>query len=287
MNKSEIAEDNFNDVPQYEAEALEDAAEAAEASEAIAADLAQAPDDLVQPEYNEALAESVWAEEVQSRCLFVATNQASVNEAMAGLDWLEKAGLHEDVDYAMAALDECQELWTCALNFKWWDRRSFKPDLKNARMELVDILHFITSEELISSTPSLAAKGMKEGVEAAMFSGVGFKGHLKSFIASLAQNSVSWSDFWGMVVCLDEDSQSNPKAAIDHILNLYTAKATLNKFRTRYRNSEAGYRKVWVDGREDNDIMMSWLEEIGEFPGVAALDRWLEESYSRIISLGK
>jgi len=286
MNKPEIAEDSFNDVPQYEAEALEDAAEAAEASEAIAADLAQEPDDLVQPEYNY-LTESAWAEEVQSRCLFVATNQASVNEAMAGPDWLEKAGLHEDVDYAMAALDECQELWTCALNFKWWDRRSFKPDLKNARMELVDILHFITSEELILSTPSLAAKGMKEGVEAAMLSSVGFKGHLKSFIASLAQNSVSWPDFWGMVIYLDEDSQSNPKAAIDHILNLYTAKATLNKFRTRYRNSEAGYRKVWVDGREDNDIMMAWLEDIGGFPGVASLDLWLEESYSRIIRLEK
>lgn len=275
---------------QYAQEAQEDAQEAADALEAAEAELPKRVEDLLLKAQFMAFVKSA---ETLDRCLFIVTNQAEVNSLMASPDWLEKASEHDEIDYSMAALDECQELWSCALNFKWWDRKSFKGDPRNARMELVDILHFIASEAMVEAggysqtQREDIAQRMVDGMEYAFMDGVRpFKEALKQFVARLSNNNIDWGAFWEMTIGLDENSKADPVAAIGHVINLYTAKATLNKFRTRYRNSAAGYRKVWVDGREDNDIMMAWLESLEVFPGAEALNHWLEQSYSRIINVG-
>ena len=242
-------------------------------------------------------------------CIFVARNQRDVNAKMAGEDWMERGSKHGEVDYTMAALDECHELWTCALNFKWWDRKSFVGDARNARMEQVDLLHFITSEDLITyfsqsdawgpdeaeRAVGVVGRSMYEAAERCIGNVKGqsvpwelylqFKRELKDFIRGLTSHSVDWGAFWGMVVTVDDEAWKDPEAAVNHILDLYSAKACLNLFRTVHRNGSNGYRKVWVDGREDNDIMMAWLESQPVYPGNAAVTHWLEEQYARIIAV--
>lgn len=311
METQDTNQSHDEPVGQYQAEALEDAAEAAEFLESVAdepqfealEEEAEGPDEDITPDPG-----IKRRHPIKQTCIFVARNQRDVNTAMAGADWMERGAKHQEVDYSMAALDECQELWTCALNFKWWDRKSFVGDYRNARMELVDLLHFITSEDLVyyyetrsdwsdmEVQPSVVAVGTSmyeaamrciEGAKSAPVPvlEMQFKRELKDFINSLSRNTVDWGAFWGMVVSVDEAAWKDPQGAVEHILNLYSAKATLNLFRTKHRNGPNGYRKVWVDGREDNDIMMAWLESQPVYPGNAAVTHWLEEQYARIIAV--
>lgn len=286
---------------QFEAEAQQDAAEAAEA-------LAVEGEDLVESQHSaDYKALVAYEHPFLERCAFVAGNQYSVNNAMAGEDWQERAAEHGHIDYRMATLDELQEFWNCAWNFKWWDKKNGHIDYRNARMELVDILHFIVSEdlaapgqpeaELIGDVASRMAKGIRlalaereitltsileaEDQEASRIRTL--KSRMMDFISDIAKGSVNWPAFWSMVLLFDPNDGSTAEGRIEKVLNLYSAKAVLNKFRTMYRKSAAGYRKVWVDGREDNDIMMAWLDQQPAYPGDAVLNLFLEETYQRVL----
>ena len=91
--------------------------------------------------------------------IFCATTQESVNTAMTGADWREKAkGLATTasgltVDYPMALLDEAAEFWASAVNFKWWAKTDFVFDRKAALdvvqhvQEEVDIIGWARTEE--------------------------------------------------------------------------------------------------------------------------------------------
>lgn len=303
--------------------------EAAWPAEEQVAENRAADNDLVDPEHNDALASAVKKEsdehlkkyvdeiqaagakheeeEVFNACLFIANNQLSVNNAMAGADWVERAQKHEEIDYRMATLDELQEFWNCAWNFKWWDSKNSTINYPNARMELVDILHFITSEDLASHVKGestdeavrVVAQRMSDGIFGALGSVLGelsdeenrlrlLKRAMMVFINSLSSTGdrpVYWAPFWIMVMLHQPIGMNDPTDEVSKVLALYRAKAVLNKFRTVHRKSAAGYKKVWIDGREDNDIMMSWLEGLNEYPGDDALNRFLEQTYSRVIGV--
>ena len=227
---------------------------------------------------------------------------------MAGADWVQRAWEHESIDYRMAALDEMQEFWTSAWNFKWWDKKNSTIDYPNARMELVDILHFIVSEDLVVRLegelpdPSLrvvtwVSDAMLEGIYAADDS-LGeevpeearvsqLKSAMMRFIHLLSgeEPEVSWVDFWKMVLLSCPTGRDRYLGEVWKVINLYRAKAVLNKFRTVHRASARGYKKVWIDGREDNDIMMSWLEQQPETPTDQELLQWLQQMYSRVIGV--
>lgn len=280
---------------QFDAEAQQDAAEASQALLAEVEELveAQRSADAYHP--------------FLERCAFVASNQYSVNNAMAGEDWQERASEHGPIDYRMATLDELQEFWNCAWNFKWWDKKNSTIDYRNARMELVDILHFITSEdlacpgrpaeELVAEISSRMSNGIRKALEAhgqlleSLVEARGqdesrirhLKNHMMEFISCIADGVVSWYSFWSMVLLFDPTDNSLPEDRVLQVLNLYAAKAVLNKFRTVHRKSERGYKKVWVDGREDNDIMMAWLDTQPGYPGDAALELFLAETYQRVL----
>jgi hypothetical protein len=235
-------------------------------------------------------------------CKAIVANQFHVNAAMAGEDWVRKAWAHEDVDYRMATLDELAEFWNCAWNFKWWDKKNNTIDYRNARMELVDILHFIVSEDLVlrleGETDSRAvewvAKAMLEGVYEAGDLVFGelegnrlplLKKAMMKFIHDLTSDGpeVNWTTFWTLVMLSQPEDLQHCQIEVWKVMNLYRAKAVLNKFRTIHRASPRGYKKVWIDGREDNDIMMSWLDLQPTVPSDQELNLWLEGMYHRVI----
>jgi len=241
--------------------------------------------------------------------LFIAENQFSVNAAMAGEDWVARAAEHQDIDYRVAALDEVNEFINCAWQFKWW--APTKLDFANARMEMVDILHFVVSEDLAfrmvvgnlqkEEAIKKVASLIDEGLNAASKGESEYAGansteevtasrvtRLKKstllFTGSLVKGVVDWENFWKMVLLCEPEKLFTPtEQRAAEVCTLYNAKAVLNRFRTRYRKSPAGYSKVWVDGREDNELMMNWLALQDRNPDKAEIDHWLETTYASII----
>ena len=235
----------------------------------------------------------------------IVNNQLTVNNAMAGEDWLIQAAKHGDIDYRMAILDELQEFWTSAWKFKWWDKTNANIDYRNSRMELVDILHFAVSEDLVlqfgphttlqktvdwvsreaADSVLLALEDMTRDIPAGREARL--KDAMMRFINQLTATGsvVSWKHFWLMVMLNDPEEDGAPEEAVSKVLFLYSAKAVLNQFRTRHRASPRGYKKVWIDGREDNDVMMSWLDTLPSPPTDQEINGWLEQMYSRVRSV--
>lgn len=213
-----------------------------------------------------------------------ATTQETVNTAMTGEDWRDRAGLLTAIDYPMAALDEACEFWKSAINFKWWAKTAFELDIPNAVVELVDMMHFGLSQDLIKSNPGQVASRMAEAYmasddidPASPFDPQGAKVSMKAFIHGVTAPSptVNWLAFWNMASSIGVD----PKV----LVTKYRAKAILNQFRTRKGAKEGTYVKKWLSGKEDNFYLMQWVDvQIGKgvHPTDQEISSWLDEAYT-------
>jgi len=226
--------------------------------------------------------------------LFCVQTQGRVNTQMTGENWMDKArDLTESldqpppVDYVMASLDELAEFWASCINFKWWAKTDFQADIGNANVELVDILHFFLSLDLVHSESSSqvatkAAKALQELGERPS-SGISLqnvRAAMKRVIHGITATSptVDWKSFWEMA----EGLGISPTVLIFK----YRAKATLNRFRTAMGAAAGTYNKRWLSGKEDNYYLMLHIDSIlalGEdYPGDEAIYEWLTHTYSKI-----
>lgn len=222
--------------------------------------------------------------------LFVCKNQSEVNSKMAGEDWIERS---QDgrIDYYFAGLDEMAELWRSVVQFKFWDESVL--DVRNGKMELVDVFHFIVSSEVAANGVEDAAEAMTSGLvswreameskHASAPTEASLARHIKRFTADLCCDRVNWPLFWFMIDGLNAvPGSAGLKLSWEEIVSLYRAKAVLNRFRTEQRSLPSGYRKIWVDGREDNSIMMAWLDTQEQYPGDEEVLRFLQSTYARV-----
>lgn len=222
--------------------------------------------------------------------LFCATTQESVNAVMTGEDWRKKArgeiladnGLR--VDYPMAMLDEAAEFWASTVNFKWWAKTDFEYDHQNAVVELVDMLHFGLSQDLVDRSAEQVAKSAFTGIQRLADEGddvepgqLDPRSPMKEFIHGLTAPTprVNWFAFWGMARAI------NVKPEV--LVIKYRAKAALNKFRTQMGAAQGTYHKKWLDGKEDNFYLMSWLDfelAAGKMVTDEQIAAWLSSSYA-------
>lgn len=78
------------------------------------------------------------------------TIQDGLNRKFIGDHWLSEASQHGRVDYLPTILDEAAELMRSNTQWKFW-KLPAPPDLANAKLEFIDMLHFAISEELAKS----------------------------------------------------------------------------------------------------------------------------------------
>ena len=95
--------------------------------------------------------------------------QDRLNCKFVGDDWKSEAASHERIDYLPTILDEAAELMRSNTQWKFWKKPS-PPDITNAKLEFVDMLHFAMSEEL-AKTGSDETSFNAESVAAEMASG--------------------------------------------------------------------------------------------------------------------
>lgn len=226
-------------------------------------------------------------------CMLIATTQNIVNCAMAGDDWaVVAADPSGPINYRLAILDELAEYMRSAIPFKWWAKPSL--DSENAVVELVDILHFLTSLAIvIEGGVNKAAEEMAFALEVAGSPEIwdedypvtlgGTKEEMLIFSSLLfRQDDVRAAElfvsFWRLV----DKECGNPVL----ILSMYRAKALLNKFRTANGQKEGKYKKIWFEGREDNSFVMAYLKSAlaannGEYPGDDDLWQYMTLTYPR------
>jgi hypothetical protein len=91
-------------------------------------------------------------EAVMARMADMLDIQDGLNCKFVGEQWKEDAAEHTRIDYLPTILDEAAELLRSNTQWKFWKKPS-PPDIANAKLELVDMLHFAMSEELAKSGP--------------------------------------------------------------------------------------------------------------------------------------
>ena len=199
--------------------------------------------------------------------------QDDLNKVYAGEDWATK-----NYDFLGYAAVETAEL----LNHhgEMFHYRKQEPDWPQVEMELVDILHFLLSAAVQWDVPS---KLVKHGCD-----------------ETDTHIGIPKIGKWLMLVCLDDDLTPITKIikafeafselvgacnfTLDHIFNKYQLKYTLNRFRIANGSVTGEYKKVWVDGREDNEHLQELATRV--FNSVAGkynlevLTEMLQQRYS-------
>lgn len=131
--------------------------------------------------------------------------------------------------------------------WKWWKKQ--EPDLAQARMELVDIWHFILSIQLVSTrgNAELAANQTitRFGVDF-LDSSVATALKLDHLVAKAAQGLVSEWAFTGLM--------KDFELTWDGLYTAYVGKNVLNLFRQDHGYQAGSYRKDW-GGIEDNEAL--------------------------------
>lgn len=243
----------------------------------------------------------------------LAAIQDEVNQRFIGPDWIEKALLgfaaHSShstpICFVTAALDEALELFRSAVPFKWWAQNG-PVDVSNSLVELVDILHFGLSQELLKASSIQYKLGERERTHEelletasrAVLSGFPTSSAYKvldlssildvlqlrksvvALLANLSQGTFPWYTYWLLVRQLGSDPM--------HIAGLYRAKAVLNKFRKANGDKEGTYRRHWqilgAPLREDNAVVMSYVEgyvrATGAPPSETELVAFMSQAYA-------
>lgn len=209
--------------------------------------------------------------------------QNTVNLAQGGIDWLEKTK-SGNMDQCMAMFDELVEYSKSMIRFRWWGGEEEALDLSNAKVELVDVLHFLLSYNLAHNEGSVTvvASQLVAAYDTSLTSKstTSLTQVFKDFTASVLMGEPD-------LVCFFELCKQT-SMTWDHLALYYLGKSTLNKFRNAngYSDKPRTYLKKWFDGKhEDNYYLMLFIDEsiANKAPlDVDQIQVWLEHQYAAV-----
>jgi len=143
--------------------------------------------------------------------------------------------------------------------WKWWKKQT--PDIAQAKMELVDIWHFLLSEIIEGALSDYSLECMADSLSLESFevsSGyredANFLDTVDDFIEQLMTEShYVLRAFIQMTITLG--------MSFDELYTMYVGKNTLNRFRQDNGYKEGTYHKIW-DGEEDNLHLVHILNNV-------------------------
>jgi dimeric dUTPase (all-alpha-NTP-PPase superfamily) len=165
--------------------------------------------------------------------------------------------VHED--WANQGFDWYRAIWIEAgemlehYGWKWWKHQ--RPDLPQVKLEVIDIVHFMLSQEL-SSGDSLDTIAERIASDLACPRATG---DLKTSIELLAMETLQqpknahFDIIAGLMQILD--------MKLDELYERYVGKNVLNIFRQNNGYNTGEYQKLW-QGREDNEYLEDILQTL-------------------------
>lgn len=184
------------------------------------------------------------------------TLQDELNTLTAGGDW--KSGVTNKcrkIDwYKQIMMESCELL--DSFNHKHWKDINAPHDIANAKVEAVDILHFVLSQQLVDSCK---LHPLSQKIE--------FTSGLSCNISAI-ENSTRCiinvcSSHMPVLTPIIEDFNaviSRLFESEDEVIKLYLGKAVLNTHRVLNNYSDGDYIKIWF-GEEDNVWMQRFLKQ--------------------------
>ncbi len=127
--------------------------------------------------------------------------------------------------------------------WKWWKKQ--EPDLAQARIELVDIWHFILSMRLVAcqGNTAAAADAILDRCTSARSMTHTTTNKLDALVHKAAGGGIDFDAFTGLM--------NDFKLSWDELYTTYIAKNVLNTFRQDNGYKAGTYQKIW-NGQEDN-----------------------------------
>lgn len=164
-------------------------------------------------------------------------------------------------DWNFAIIDECREIKE-HLGWKWWKENYqcglTKANRKQVQLEVIDILHFILSADVqdgynvVSATKELNSAYKAEQAD--------FESHVEGLLLSAAKGNPYLSERWATLAILTG-------LTTEQVIEIYTQKYVLNKFRQDHGYKDGSYCKEWEVGfmpglntsrwdiNEDNEVL--------------------------------
>lgn len=161
--------------------------------------------------------------------------------------FLDEHWVSKNWNYRQALMVEAAE-FSEHIGFKWWKKQT--PDLHQAKLELVDMWHFIMSY-IMAESPSLIEMGSISRVCEHWDSG---NYNLdECTLPDLVMRLVSETDPF-MVMSAFRKLCCKLDMTFEDLYKLYVGKSALNEFRWENGYGDGSYIKLW-DGREDNEYL--------------------------------
>ena len=166
--------------------------------------------------------------------------------------------LNKDINWNGAIIRESGELLD-SIGFKWWKKQSI--DMENAKIEAVDLLHFVISDSL--KEKSLKSSHFIKKVidefalffeEKATFTDFKYDNDIENIINEL--NYKKYSRFFVLKKLFSALEMSN-----EDVYVAYIVKNCLNQFRQDNGYVTGTYIKDW-GGREDNVFAYAFSKEV-------------------------
>lgn len=174
--------------------------------------------------------------------------QNKVNSLTNGKDWVKNG-----FDWRLAATQEVAEAID-SFPWKWW--KDGKIDLSNAKIEIVDIWHFVLSMMIIEKIQidevyesKLAALTMTPTADLTK--------ETDTIITHFKRINRACANEEGSIEIADALFLTAGKIGMtfDDVKKMYFGKAVLNAFRQNHGYAEGSYKKIW-DNQEDNMVML-------------------------------
>lgn len=216
--------------------------------------------------------------------------QMALNDLTMGQQWVENPP-----NFGLSIFMEAAEA-VDKFNWKWWNKK--EADVEGAKMELIDIIHFSLSLDVVVNdgiTPlgELATVRYRQLEE---YRGVKLKtGDVRYYLEESSpvelfcllgtlggEGRVDFRVIGAIMNCLE--------MSFDDVYKLYMQKALLNKFRQENGYKEGTYVKIWKKGEkgakdlEDNDVLQGFAKELdwSEPEAARMLEGYLIEAYAQV-----
>lgn len=205
--------------------------------------------------------------------------QDKLNVKTCGANW--KSGTTDEgrvINWERYIVMEAAELLE-SFPYKHWKDINAKPDIANAKVEIVDIYHFIMSFMLeshsLNNCVSLAETCLLK--DNAIIRDADILVLIEHIMQSSLCNDRSDKDkltaFFNVLARMD--------MGIFELYSMYLVKNALNIFRQNHGYKDGSYVKV-IDGKEDNETFFIMAEELAK-DGKLTYDNlytWYEEFYN-------
>jgi dimeric dUTPase (all-alpha-NTP-PPase superfamily) len=198
-------------------------------------------------------------------------------------DWMENPP-----PYLRAAMMETVECIDHINSWKWWKKN--QADFGNAAMEMVDVLHFVISQELVSHECDVDVVGgfieaqLTEHDNGASTEAqrdyVNINDVMENLAGGFIQRNINYKQFMQVVNFCGLDANK--------LCLWYLGKNALNNFRQANGYKQGSYHKAWFGG-EDNDTLLEIINhQLNDTPaGMSRFDfiyHQLGENYQRALA---